>query len=143
MVLHKLDLQGSLVILGIPSDVKTFICRHINSVWQLETLLCLKRAGDFGIKTDAVAKELYIAENAVNDQIIKFIHEGFVAREPDGVCKYRPISAEDAQTIEVLEALYIKRRVAVTDTIYRQTGQSMRSLSLDGMDKVEGAESTD
>lgn len=142
-MLYKIDLHGSLIILGIPSDVKTFISRHINSVWQLETLLCLKRAGDFGMKTDAVAKELYIAENAVRDQINKFVTEGFIVKEPDGVCKYHPNSADDVQTIEVLEALYIKRRVAVTDTIYRQTGQSMHSFSQNSIDKIEGAESTD
>lgn len=142
-MLHELDLQGSFVILGIPSDVKTFISRHINSVWQLETLLCLKRAGVSGMNIEAIAKELYIAESAVSDQIGKFVNEGFATKDPGGNYKYRPVSAEDAQIIEVLEALYAKRRVAVTDTIYRQTGQSMQPFSQDFKEKVEGTESTE
>lgn len=143
MVLHNLDLQGSLVILGIPSEIKTFISRHINSVWQLETLLCLKRAGHFGMKIEAIARELYIAEGAIGDQMSRFVNEGFATAEPGGIYRYRPLSDEDAQIIEVLESLYVKRRVAVTDTIYRQTGQSMQSYSQNSIDKVEGTELTD
>lgn len=109
--------------------MKNFISRHIHSVWQLETLLCLKRANGAGIDSDVIAKELYISETAVFTQLAKFVKEGIIIQEQKGSFKYQPSTREMADVMDQLESLYEKRRVAVTDMIYRQSSQSMQSFS--------------
>lgn len=115
------------VISGIPLEVKGFISRYINSVWQLETLLCLKRAGSLGIGIGEIVKELYIADNAVASQLSKFVSEGIAIKDQKGNFRYNPHSAEIANTVDLLESLYYKRRVAITDLIYRQSSQTIEA----------------
>lgn len=115
------------VISGIPLEVKGFISRYINSVWQLETLLCLKRAGSLGICIQDIVKELYIADNAISMQLSKFVANGFAIKDQKGNFKYSPTTVEIANTVDLLENLYYKRRVAITDLIYRQSSQSLQA----------------
>lgn len=118
----------SRVISGIPSDVKNLISRYISSVWQLEILLCLKRQKGQNINCHDIAKELYISEEAIDKQLKTFVQMGVVKEEERGF-KYKPGSEEMAATLDVLESLYSKRRVAITDLIYRQSNNSMKSMS--------------
>ncbi len=116
-------------ISGIPLEVKGFISRYINSVWQLETLLCLKRAGVVGTDISEIVKELYIADSAVASQLGKFVSEGFATKDHKGNFKYSPKTTELANTLDLLESLYTKRRVAITDLIYRQSSQTLEAYS--------------
>lgn len=115
------------IISGIPLEVKGFISRYINSVWQLETLLCLKRAGDLGIGIDEIVKELYIADNAVASQLAKFVSEGFAVKDQLGKFRYSPLSVDLSKAVDLLENLYYMRRIAITDLIYRQSSQSINA----------------
>ncbi len=117
------------VISGIPLEVKGFISRYINSVWQLETLLCLKRAGSLGIGIGEIVKELYIADNAVASQLSKFVSEGFAIKDQKDIFRYNPQTSEIANTVDLLESLYYKRRVAITDLIYRQSIQTIEAYA--------------
>ncbi len=118
----------SKLISGIPSDVKILISRHISSVWQLEILLCLKRQNGQNINCHDIAKELYISEEAIDQQLKTFVQMGVVKEDNQGFI-YKPTDPEMAKTLDVLESLYAKRRVAITDLIYRQSNHSMKSIS--------------
>lgn len=112
--------------MGIPPHVKIFIGRHIHSVWQLETLLCLKRSNGKTINSHEVAKELYISEDAVSKQLNDLVRIGVAEQEQKGVFKYKPSSPDLSSTLDILDELYSKRRVAITDAIYRQSNPSMQ-----------------
>jgi len=92
-------------------------------------LLCVKRAGAAGVGIEDIVKELYIAQNAVSLQLSKFISEGFVLKDQQGYYKYSPNSLEFANTVDALETLYAKRRIAITDLIYRHSSQALESIA--------------
>lgn len=81
------------------------------------------------IDCQEIARELYISDEAVAKQLSKFARDGIVVQENQKHFKYQPVSTEIAKTLDELESLYSKRRVAITDMIYRQSDESMQSFS--------------
>lgn len=81
--------------------------------------MCLKRSYGKNIDSLQISKELYISEDAITKQLNDFVKIGVAEQEQRGHFKFSPSSHELANTLDLLDELYSKRRVAITDAIYR------------------------
>lgn len=104
---------------SFPEDVQHFLLRYIDSLEELEILLCLQResAGEFA--ADAVATLLYTNPQSTASKLRALNLKGLVdVQSQGGVPRYQfRRSSPKARLVERLAELYAERRVAVINII--------------------------
>lgn len=106
----------------ISAKVKTFLWRHINSVWELELLLHLKNAGR-PLQLREVSRALYLEARLLDATILRWVREGILEQckeDASGVVSftYAPGSGTLAEAIDETAQTYMQRRTALVALIY-------------------------
>lgn len=113
---------------GVPTPVRRFIGRHIESVEQLEVLLLLRGAADKDWTAAEAARALVIQPDSAADWLAKLNSHGLLARE-GGSFRYDPAGAETERTIDGLAESYAKYRVAVIGLIFSKPSERVTVFS--------------
>ena len=101
----------------IPSEVRDFILRHIDSIAQLEALLLLRNNPQDVWNIHTVAKRLYTAEQQVVDSLGQLCEDGLLSIE-EGRYLYRGGSVDQRVVVDQLAAIYARHLIAVTNMIH-------------------------
>jgi hypothetical protein len=112
--------NGGLMRDDFPPGLKQFIDQHIESVPQLEALLLLRQQPQRQWLATAIAKQLYIPEEAAAALLADFVRRDFaiLAAGEEAGYSYRARSDETDRLIDALASAYRDRRVAVISLIY-------------------------
>ena len=100
----------------VPTDVRDFIQRHIDSIAQLETLLLLKANPDENWDVARISKRLYATEREIADVLARLNADGFLQCK-DNAYRYE-CAAEAQHKIEQLANVYSRHLIAVTNMIH-------------------------
>jgi hypothetical protein len=104
----------------LPSDVKDFLLRHIDSVAQLEALLLLRGHADLTWSAETLAKRLYISVQETAEILAHLCADGFLAAldgEPPQY-KYHCPSRAQADMVDQVADLYAHYLIPVTHLIH-------------------------
>ena len=111
----------------LPTEVRQFVGRHIETVAELEALLLLQTSAGRNFTAEQVSAELRIDPTAAAEQLAR-LHAAQLLARADGhppTYHYDPRPPLLAQTIAALAKAYTDRRVSVISLIYsRPTDQS-------------------
>jgi len=116
----------------IPQRVRAFIADHIDSVLQLEVLLLLHAAPDRHYLRADVARELRIAPEWVQKQLVILQSMGLLESQMNGAeprYHYHPKSADLSEAVDGLAAAYADYRVTVTSLIFATPKDQLRSFA--------------
>lgn len=114
----------------IPSDVKHFILKSIDSIAQLEALLLLRANPQEKWDIPAVAKRLYISEQETAPLLSHLCGQGLLATGQDaGEYIYQPASADLAQVVDRLAEIYAKHLVPVTNLVHSKPRTRMQEFA--------------
>jgi hypothetical protein len=102
---------------NVPSDLRDFILRHIDSVAQLEALLLLRQHPDHDWTVEELAGRLYIAPDQAMPLLRQIKEAGFI-ETVDDKCRYTGGSIEQKETIDKLAEFYSSHLVIVTNLIH-------------------------
>lgn len=111
----------------ISEDLKTFITKHVNSVFGLETLLLLHRHQGQTFTAAGVAQELGFAEDVAQDQLSRLAALGLfreTANVPGYV--YQPHDRASAQLVDRLAVAYSQQRVPILSLILSERSNRIR-----------------
>ena len=100
----------------VPTDVRDFIQRHIDSVAQLETLLLLRANPDENWDVARISKRLYATEREIADVLARLNADGFLQCK-DNAYRYE-CAAEAQHKVEQLANVYSRHLIAVTNMIH-------------------------
>jgi len=101
----------------IPSDLRDFIVRHIDSIAQLEALLLLRAYPDMDWDAKQTAARLYANEPEVAEALARLCADGFLACN-EGVYRYGPQSPEQQATVDGLADAYSRHLIPITNMIH-------------------------
>lgn len=113
---------------GVPTPVRRFIARHIESVEQLEVLLLLRGAADKSWTAAEAARALVIQPDSAADWLVKLSSHRLLAREGPAY-RFAPSSEEAERTIDGLAESYAKYRVAVIGLIFSKPSERVTVFS--------------
>jgi hypothetical protein len=118
-------------------QVETFIRDHFNSVWTLELLLHLKRAGaamtpaelEAGLRASGSVVESALAVLFAAGFILIDEAESAEGAGPDRTARYAPVSPDLAGLVEAAESLYLQRPGAVRRLIVQSRREGLTAFS--------------
>lgn len=115
----------------LPEDVRSFLRAHIESVMQLEVLLCLRRRPDVAHDPTELSRELGGSVDAAISCLRELERSRLVVRDdPDELThRYAPADRDLAGAVDLLADTYAKRKVAVVTEIFSQPKDDLRSFS--------------
>lgn len=104
----------------IPSDLRQFIIKSIDSIAQLEALLLLRGSPNEEWSAQEVARRLYISEQEVVPLLTRLNAEGLIANNSDQppLYRYEPETPEMALLVDRLAESYSKHLVPVTNLVH-------------------------
>lgn len=119
-------------------QVETFIRDHFNSVWTLELLLHLKRAGAAMTPAELEAG-LRASGSVVESALAVLFAAGFIlideadnapeGGDPERTARYAPVSPDIAGLVEAVESLYLQRPGAVRRLIVQSRRGGLTAFS--------------
>jgi len=104
----------------IPSDVKDFLLRHIDSIAELEALLLLRAHAELTWNAETLAKRLYISVQETAELRAHLCADGFLAAldcEPLQY-QYRCASRAQADMVDRVADLYAHYLIPITHLIH-------------------------
>jgi hypothetical protein len=101
----------------IPSDVRDFIFRYIDSVAQLEALLLLRNNPTETWDAAKIAKRLYSGERETKASLSQLCQNGLLTMA-DGIYRYEFESPERADMVDRLIVVYTRHLIPVTNIIH-------------------------
>lgn len=115
----------------IPQRVRTFIADHIESVVQLEVLLFLQADQRRECSCADIARELRIAPDWAESQLVKLRARGLLASEAgaEQLYRYAPRSPDLDEAVRGLAEAYTDYRVTVTSLIFAKPSDQLRSFA--------------
>lgn len=116
---------GADYISDITPRLKSFIRRHIQSVWQLELLLLLRsRAGP--LTAAEASRFLYLGKDVLEPALKQFAAAGMAAKADTelGAFVYAPKTEQIRDSVDSLAQAYAERRVAIINAIFESPAQS-------------------
>lgn len=108
--------------------VFSFVRSSIKSAWSLELLLLLCRDPEQWWNAEALIRELRGSLHLVNESLAILSNAGLIETAESGV-RYRPQSAELAEMVAALVAVYGKKPITVLRTIFTTPSDKIRSFS--------------
>jgi hypothetical protein len=113
----------------IPSNIRQFIIRSIDSVAQLEALLLLRANPQQKWNIPSVAKRLYITEPETAPLLANLCEQGLVVLNKPDEYAYQPASAELTQMVDSLAEIYARHLVPVTNLIHSKPRTRMQEFA--------------
>lgn len=115
----------------IPPDVREFVRRDINSVFQLEVLLLLHRTRDRLWTVMEVSQELGIDPEIAERQLVSLIHLGLIqATNTIPVSySYDPDDEKGETIIDKLALSFVNQRVAIFSLILSDSNNRIRRFA--------------
>ena len=101
----------------IPSDVRDFIFRYIDSVAQLEALLLLRSHPTETWDAAKIAERLYSGERETKESLSQLCQNGLLTMA-DGIYRYEFASPERANMVDRLIVIYTRHLIPVTNIIH-------------------------
>jgi hypothetical protein len=101
----------------IPSDLRDFIFRYIDSIAQLEALLLLRADPDTDWDAKQTAARLYASEPEVAEALARLCADGFLTCK-EGIYRYGPQSPEQRAMIDRLADAYSRHLIPITNMIH-------------------------
>jgi hypothetical protein len=116
---------------NIPEEVRRFVGDEIHSVEQLEILLGLHRQPSEWWTPDRMADELRTSRASVATRLAEMTERGLIEVDPDGELRYRyrPKKPDTERVVQLLERLYVERRVSLITLIFSKPLDSIRDFS--------------
>jgi len=108
--------------------VLAFVRGSIKSAWALELLVLLRRDPQQGWTRDRLVRELRGSPQLVDEAQASLALAGLAELTETGV-RYRPQSAEAAQCVDALVALYGDKPITVLRTIFTSPSDKIRSFA--------------
>lgn len=113
----------------IGPDLRQFIQDTFGSVWALEVLLFLKRAGR-AVPLAAIVTELRASSSVVDQAVESLFAAGLlIVEEPDRSASYAPSSPDLAALVDQVDAVYTQRPDAVRRLIIAARSSSLTAFS--------------
>lgn len=104
----------------LPSEIKAFISRNIDSIEMLEVLTLLKKNSAKEWSAREIAEVLRSSETSIVARLHSLKSKGFIRTgESDSLFVYAPITQELAGFTQQLIEYYAMYRLRVIDQIYR------------------------
>ncbi|MBI3965427.1 MAG: winged helix-turn-helix transcriptional regulator [Chloroflexi bacterium] len=115
----------------IPDDVRRLILKSIDSVAQLEAVLLLRANPDVDWAPDALAKRLYVDEDAATAVLDQLCDRGFCVsrRERVVLYRYQPSTPDLDQVINRLAETYRQFLVPVTNVIHSKARSNVQRFA--------------
>jgi hypothetical protein len=113
----------------IESEVFDFVRFSIRSVWNVELLLYLRRAGDRAWAPEELVRELRASASVVKDGLDALQTGGLAAPDQSGLWRYAPASPVFDRLTTELGALYRERPTAVTGALFATKHDPLRSFA--------------
>lgn len=114
---------------GLSEEVKQFIADCIASVEQLEVLLHLYSTAPRPWSAEAIAKDLYVAQESVTRRLEEFHEKGLLEKREGDLYVFRPQKDTTERVVRDLSFAYKERRVAVINQIFANPQDHLRSFS--------------
>jgi hypothetical protein len=108
-------------------EILLFVRNRVPSAWTLELLLLLHRDPQASWSREALARELRGTADLVAHNLSLLESAGLVAAVGDEGYAYRPGSAELADRVTALAALYAQKPVTILRTIFTAPNDRVRS----------------
>lgn len=115
----------------IPVEVKRFLAKYIQSLFQLEVLLLLQAHPVRPWTAERVDHETRIGLQSVRGLLAMFEKRGLlsVSQDPEISYRYQPETEELDQAVKLLAVTYKERRVKVTNFIYSSPLDEIRGFA--------------
>lgn len=115
----------------LPDEVRAFLRAHIESVMQLEVLLCLRNEPDVAHEPTQLSRELGGSVDAAIACLSALERSNLVVRDDPAELahRYAPADRSLAAAVDLLADTYAKRKVAVVTEIFSQPKDDLRSFS--------------
>ena len=110
----------------IPSDVKEFIARYINSVLDMEVLLYLQAVPKRQYSASEIGSTLGIHPQIVRTHLNGLQEKGLLRRFGEDRFQYDPLDPGLRSTINKLAVAYSEQRVAVFSLILTKSNDRIR-----------------
>lgn len=101
----------------IPTEIRDFIVRHIDSVAQLEALLLLRAHPDEHWTAKKIAQRLYVKDSEIAADLALLCRDGLLTAI-DGEYKYGGVTPENRALIDGLALIYARHLIPVTNMIH-------------------------
>lgn len=101
----------------IPSDLRSFVLRYIDSVGQLEALLLLRRNPNERWDQAKIVKRLYTTDQEAEELLARLCEEGLL-KCSDGTYSYECNTAEQQRMVNELTDFYSRHLIPVTNLIH-------------------------
>ncbi len=113
---------------GLPDEVKAFVLEHIDSIEQLEVLLCLFRQPQHEFTAEEVCAELRIGTGACVDRLKSLESHGLLEQAPSGGFRFGS-DPERNRRVWALSQAYLERRVAMINLIFSKPTEKLRTFA--------------
>jgi DNA-binding IclR family transcriptional regulator len=112
---------------SIPEELRRFLLTSVNSVPFVEALLVFRERKGAPVKTEDVARLLYIPHRSAAGVVDELERAGIVQRAGDA-SRFEP-TAELAGVVELLATYYRSHLVEVTDLIHGKTARQAQRFA--------------
>lgn len=113
----------------IAEPVLRFLRSSIKSVWALELLLVMRRAGTRIWTIDELTQELRSNRTLVADIAAAFVKSGLLDEPASGTFRYQPASSELDDLVQKLDRLYAERPLALIKEIVSAPNERIQSFA--------------
>jgi len=113
----------------IAEPVLRFLRSSIKSVWALELLLVMRRAGSRIWTIDELTQELRSNRTLVADIAAAFVKSELLQEPASGTFRYQPASDELDDLVQQLDRLYAERPLALIKEIVSAPNERIQSFA--------------
>lgn len=119
--------EEATLITEIAPEVRSFLKKHVHSVWQLELILHMRERKE-SMTIGEIAKQLYSTPAAIESTLERFVNLGIIKHVLEGQNSYvfSPASAEMKKTIDDSVKTYSARRIDVINLIFSNPQKAPR-----------------
>ncbi len=113
----------------IPTDVKEFILRRIDSIAELEALLLLRNDASRNWSGKELAERLYVSVGDA-EAVLERLHARQLATLSNpSAYRYGPLSSDIREVVDRLSAVYAKHLVPVSKLVHSKSRLRMQELA--------------
>ena len=113
----------------LPSTVRQFLARYIQSVEQLEVLLLLQDQPNRSWSPGDVYSVIRSSEASIASRLKAFAKDGFLAEENDGRYRFAPQNTDLRAAVEQTAAAYKTWRIRVVEAIFTPPSDPVQSFA--------------
>jgi hypothetical protein len=111
------------------AELDQFIERYVGSVEQLEILCLLCGHPEKAWSVQEVFRAIQSSESSVAARLDKFVADGILALDSQGLYRYGPQKPEISRIVPALAKAYQQRRVAIVEMIYQRPKERLHHFA--------------